>query len=247
MWLSMACVYALEDHGGAGGPARASAADRGGIPRRIAATLTDRINEHAWDGEWYIYAINGEGEPIGSKDSPEGKIHLNVNTWAIFSGVAAAAGREEQVWKSIEDLATPLGHLLLKPALHRRPAARPSDASPTSMPGMFENGSIYTHGESFYLYRPGLRPAEATSGSGRSSRRLPSNYRPGHLDLPAAPAVELLRRPRPRELRREPLQQLHRLGRLVPPDHREDRRRHAGVRRPAHRPDAAARRGTATR
>lgn len=149
VWLSMACVYAskllaeLAEWMG-------HADDRDEFTR-IAKTLTDRINEHAWDGEWYVYAINGKGEPIGSKNSPEGKIHLNVNTWAIFSGVAAAAGREEQVWKSIERLASPLGHLLLYPpytARSRAGVGRIADI----MPGMFENGSVYLHGESFYLF-----------------------------------------------------------------------------------------------
>lgn len=150
VWLSCACVYAakimaeLAAYLGKGDDVKLFA--------DIARTMTGRVNEHAWDGQWYVYAINGQGEPIGSSRSPEGKIHLNVNTWAIFAGVAAAVpGREEQVWKGIEQLATPLGHILLKPSytLPSRPAVgRIADI----MPGMFENGSVYTHGEAFYLY-----------------------------------------------------------------------------------------------
>jgi cellobionic acid phosphorylase len=118
---------------------------------QAADAMTQRINDHAWDGEWYIYAINGQGVPIGSRENPEGKLHLNVNTWALFTGVAAAAGREEQVWKAIEQLATPFGHMLLKPPYTR--ASRPLVGRiADQLPGMFENGSIYTHGESFYLY-----------------------------------------------------------------------------------------------
>ncbi len=149
VWLSMACVYASKLMS-----ELAAWLGRDGDRKeflRIAQSLTDCINEHAWDGEWYIYAINGQGEPIGSRHSPEGKVHLNVNTWAIFSGVAAAAGREEQVWKTIESLGTPLGHLLLKPpytAKSRASVGRIADI----MPGMFENGSMYLHGESFYLW-----------------------------------------------------------------------------------------------
>ncbi len=149
VWLSMACVYASKIMA-----ELALWLGREGDHKeflRIADSLTLAINEHAWDGEWYIYAINGQGEPIGSKNSPEGCIHLNVNTWAIFSGVAAAAGREEQVWKSIESLGSPLGHLLLKPpytAKSRASVGRIADI----MPGMFENGSMYLHGESFYLF-----------------------------------------------------------------------------------------------
>ncbi len=149
VWLSCACVHAarlmaeLASHIGRAADAADFAA--------TADTMTQRINDHAWDGEWYIYAINGHGLPIGSRTNDEGKIHLNVNTWALFTGVAAAAGREEQVWRAIERLATPLGHLLLKPS-YTRPSRPFVGRIADQLPGMFENGSIYTHGESFYLY-----------------------------------------------------------------------------------------------
>lgn len=149
VWLSCACVYAaglmaeLAEHLGRDEDSREF--------REIAETMTTRINEHAWDGRWYIYAINGEGMPIGSDSSEEGKIHLNVNTWALFTGVAAAAGRQQQVWEAIEQLATPIGHRLLMPP-YTQPSRDQVGRIADQMPGMFENGSIYTHGEAFYLY-----------------------------------------------------------------------------------------------
>ncbi len=149
VWLSCACVHAaqrleeLATHLGRLKDAREM--------RGIIDTLTQRINEHAWDGRWYIYAINGHGVPIGSSDNDEGRIHLNVNTWALFTGVAAAAGREEAVHAAIGQLATPLGHMLLAPPysqLSRPHVGRIADQKP----GLFENGSLYLHGEAFYLY-----------------------------------------------------------------------------------------------
>ena len=149
VWLSCACVHAarlmaeLAAHIGRPADAADFAA--------IADAMTQRINAHAWDGEWYIYAINGQGVPIGSRANAEGQLHLNVNTWALFTGVAAAAGREEQVWAAIERLATPIGHVLLAPP-YTRPSRPLVGRIADQLPGMFENGSIYTHGESFYLY-----------------------------------------------------------------------------------------------
>ena len=149
VWLSCACVYQsklmaeLADFLGR--------TDDAATFRRVADELTERINAHAWDGKWYIYALNADGQPIGSASAAEGKIHLNVNTWAIMAGVAAAAGRQEQVWESIESLATPIGHLLLDPPYTR--ASGPDVGRIADiLPGQFENGSMYTHGESFYLY-----------------------------------------------------------------------------------------------
>ena len=171
VWLSCACVYAankmaeLAEH--------LDRSDDAEEMRQIAQNMTDRINKYAWDGQWYIYAINGEGKPIGSKTCSEGQIHLNVNTWSIFTGVAKAADRETVVSESIEKLATPVGHRLLMPSYtscSRDDVGRIAD----QMPGLIENGSIYTHGEAFYLY------ALATSGQADKCfaglmRVLPSN------------------------------------------------------------------------
>ena len=165
VWLSCAGVYASRQMA-----ALAAWMGRKEDAAAFTATadeLTRLINEHAWDGQWYIYAINRDGEPIGSHANKEGRIHLNVNTWAIFSGVAAAGGREAQVWESIKLLATPVGHMLLDPPYSL--ASRESCGRIADMvPGQFENGSVYMHGESFYLY--------ALIGAGRSdewARELP--------------------------------------------------------------------------
>jgi cellobiose phosphorylase len=149
VWLSCACVHAART--------MASIAEKRGAGKdandmnSIAERISDAVNGHGWDGRWYVYAIDDAGRPVGSKKCREGKMHLNVNAWAIFTGIAQKADREEQVWKSLESLDTPLGHLLLAPsytAASRKDVGRIADI----LPGMFENGSIYLHGESFFLY-----------------------------------------------------------------------------------------------
>ena len=149
VWLSCACVYACNVMAEL---AESLKKTEDAVKfKNIADILTKRINDYAWDGRWYVYAINDDGVPIGSSKNEEGKIHLNVNTWALFTGVAANAGREQQVLESIAHLATPIGHQLLKPAytpLSRKFVGRLAD----SVPGMIENASIYTHGEAFYLF-----------------------------------------------------------------------------------------------
>lgn len=148
VWLSMALVYAarrmreltsFRDD-------RANTA----LMDRIISEVTAAINENAWDGGHYVYAFMGDGTPVGSDSNEEGKIHLNVNTWSLFNGVAEAAGRVERVIASISRLDTSLGHLLLLPAYTERSkhVGRIADM----LPGQFENGSIYTHGQSFLIY-----------------------------------------------------------------------------------------------
>ncbi|KPK83292.1 MAG: hypothetical protein AMJ81_08490, partial [Phycisphaerae bacterium SM23_33] len=64
VWLTCACVYqsklmaALAEFLGRDDDAASF--------RRVAEELTRRINQHAWDGQWYVYAINRDGVPIGS-------------------------------------------------------------------------------------------------------------------------------------------------------------------------------------
>ncbi len=163
VWLSCACVHAARIM--AEIAARTGRARDAAEMRRLATRLAAAVNRHGWDGQWYLYAIDDQGRPIGGAQCPEGKIHLNVNAWAIFTGVAAHAGREEAVWAALKALETPFGHLLLAPsytAASRREVGRIADI----MPGMFENGSIYLHGEAFFLYALAARgrPDECLAG-----------------------------------------------------------------------------------
>jgi len=170
VWLSCACVHAAQRM--AELARYLGRVDDAEEMDHVAASMTERINAHGWDGRWYIYAINGQGKPIGSSRSPEGRIHLNVNTWALFTGVARAAGREAQVFDSLNQLATPCGLMLLAPpytAASRPDVGRIADQKP----GMFENGSIYLHGQAFYLYAL-ICARRADACYGELMRTLPS-------------------------------------------------------------------------
>ena len=148
VWLSMALVYAagkmlelarfLKDR------------DNAAFLERIITELTAAINRSAWDGEHYVYAFMPDGTAVGSNKSLEGRIHLNVNAWSLFNGVAESAGRTSRVLRSIERLRTPLGYLLLFPGYTAR--SRKVGRIADMPPGQFENASIYTHGQSFVAY-----------------------------------------------------------------------------------------------
>ncbi|MCK6471823.1 MAG: hypothetical protein L6R28_08755 [Planctomycetes bacterium] len=146
VWLSCAFCYAclkmaeLADHI----KDAAVAAEM----RAYHATMAKIINEQAWDGTWYIYAFDDDGKPIGSKQNEQGKTHLNVQTWAVFAGVATGA-RLKQVLKRIDQMDTKFGPVLLTPAYTKWDAH--IGRITTMVPGFFENGSIYTHGASFKM------------------------------------------------------------------------------------------------
>ena len=47
------------------------------------------INEHGWDGEWFLRAYNDFGGKIGSKECKEGKIFIESNGFCTLAGVDA--------------------------------------------------------------------------------------------------------------------------------------------------------------
>lgn len=108
------------------------------------------VNEHGWDGEWYIYAFSGKGNPIGSHINKEGKIHLNSNTWAVLSGIADKE-RSAKARASIHKyLDTPIG-----PALMYPPYVDDGDEVGRIArlePGTFENASVYQHAVTFKIF-----------------------------------------------------------------------------------------------
>jgi cellobiose phosphorylase len=117
----------------------------------IIATMTKAVNDAAWDKDHYLFGFNDDGVAIGAKASAEGKLHATVNTWSLFTGVAAAAGREAKVLKALRRLWTPVGTTSLDiPYTHksRDLAGRIADIAG----GQFENGAMYTHGHSFFIY-----------------------------------------------------------------------------------------------
>ncbi|MDR3689605.1 MAG: hypothetical protein P4L46_09530 [Fimbriimonas sp.] len=111
--------------------------------RAAAAGLKSAVNEHAWDGEWYIGGTRDDGRPFGSKSCEEGKIFLNPQTWSVISGIAPPERAERAMQSVREHLVRPFGALLLHPAY--------SNVDPyigyitRYAPGLRENGGVYSH------------------------------------------------------------------------------------------------------
>lgn len=96
-----------------------------------------------WDGDWYIRGITGEGVKIGSQEVDEGKIFLNAQSWAVYSGVASEARAVRAMDAVDEHLYSRYGLHLLWPAYNE-----PDDDIgyvTRVYPGIKENASIFTH------------------------------------------------------------------------------------------------------
>ncbi|MCL5269861.1 MAG: hypothetical protein M1457_04740, partial [bacterium] len=114
--------------------------------------LADAVNRHAWDGEWYLCAFDDDGNKIGSRENDEGRIFLNMQSWAQLGGILERAGdgdaRWASAWAAVErHLDTGWGLLLNWPA-YTRPHDNVGRLSYVR-PGAAENASVYTHGNAF--------------------------------------------------------------------------------------------------
>lgn len=109
------------------------------------------VNSVGWDGNWYVYGFFEDGEPIGSSKNFEGKIWLNPQTWAIFSGIVDCEDKIKRITRSINRyLLTPFGSMVNYPPyiLHGERCGRVQK----QIPGTFLNSAIYNHAASFKIY-----------------------------------------------------------------------------------------------
>ena len=55
--------------------------------RNTAKLLRAALEEHCWDGEWYIRGTNDEGAVLGGKGAQVAEIFLNAQSWAVIAGL----------------------------------------------------------------------------------------------------------------------------------------------------------------
>ena len=101
------------------------------------------VNEHMWDGEWYIRGTRDDGQLLGSSHDEEGKIYLNTQSWAVISGLAQN-DRAEMCMDSVEKhLDTEYGPAIFLPA-YSEPNPKVGIITRFA-PGTKENGTIFNH------------------------------------------------------------------------------------------------------
>jgi cellobiose phosphorylase len=108
--------------------------------------LTDldlRIENFAWDGEWYLRAYRHDGLKFGSKENEEGKIFLNPQTWAVISEHATGERAARVMEQTDRYLATEYGIALLDPPYEK--TEHSVVKAPLFNKGMKENAAIFCH------------------------------------------------------------------------------------------------------
>jgi N,N'-diacetylchitobiose phosphorylase len=109
----------------------------------LAEKVKAACERELWDGDWYIRGITAKGVKIGTRQSEEGKIFLESNTWAVLSD-AASPERGRLAMDAVDQhLYSPYGLHLLWPAF-----SKPDDDIgfvTRVYKGIKENAAIFSH------------------------------------------------------------------------------------------------------
>jgi cellobiose phosphorylase len=118
-----------------------------------------RVNDSAWDGEWYVGYFGADGAPKGSHRNTHGQIYLHVQPWTVLAGVAGPERGRQAMEAVYRRLNTPHGIKLTAPGFD---GYDPQVGGITSYPpGAKENGGIFLHAN------PWAMIAECHLGNGR--------------------------------------------------------------------------------
>lgn len=109
----------------------------------MAAKVKQACESVLWDGEWYLRGFTKKGQKIGTAADDEGKLFMNAQTWAVYSG-AAEGERGRQCMDAVDR------HLFSEYGLH---LLWPAYSSPDDdigyvtrvYRGIKENGAIFSH------------------------------------------------------------------------------------------------------
>ncbi|KXS32758.1 MAG: Glycosyltransferase 36, partial [Candidatus Gallionella acididurans] len=111
-----------------------------------ARQLQQNIEQHAWDGAWYLRAWFDNGEPLGSSTNQECQIDSLPQSWSVISG-AGDMSRSRQAMQSVDQrlVRREAGLIQLFDPPFDKSALDPGYIK-GYIPGVRENGGQYTHG-----------------------------------------------------------------------------------------------------
>lgn len=122
-----------------------------------AGKMAVAVENHGWDGEWYLRAYDFDGRPVGSNENKEGKIFIESQGWCGMAGIGKDKGLVKKALESVKKhLDTPYGIVLNWPAFTEYVLGYGEIS--TYPKGYKENAGIFTHNN------PWIMVAEALYG-----------------------------------------------------------------------------------
>lgn len=132
------------------------------------------IDQHGWDGNWFLRAYDAKGGKIGSNDNSEGKIFIESQGFCLMAGIGLHDGRAEASLNAVaEHLLTEHGIMLQQPPF--RQYNKYLGEITSYPPGYKENAGIFCHNN------PWIMIAETMLGRGDKAFDYYSRITPAYL------------------------------------------------------------------
>lgn len=107
-------------------------------------TIRSAVDQHGWDGKWFVRAYDAYGNPVGSAVNEEGRIYIESQGWCILGGVGIEDGRARTALDSVhEHLFFEHGCVLQQPAYSEYHVELGEVSS--YPPGYKENAGVFCH------------------------------------------------------------------------------------------------------
>jgi cellobiose phosphorylase len=151
--------------------------------------LLHNIEEHTWDGQWYLRAFYDDGTKMGSKENDECRIDSISQSWSVISG----GGRKDRVQTAMQSAWRYLVKeeysisLLLSPPFNK--TGKNPGYIKNYLPGIRENGGQYTHAAVW------LAIATAMLGDNKMAHTLFTMLNPIHITSNKRDAIRYEKEP----------------------------------------------------
>ncbi|MDR0316301.1 MAG: glycosyl transferase [Treponema sp.] len=123
---------------------RTGRADEAERAEKAVAAMIETVNNHGWDGNWFLRAYDAYGKKIGSHECEDGQIFIESNGFAVMAGIGLEDGRAAKALNSVKErLDTKYGIVLLQPA-YKEYHLELGEVS-SYPPGYKENAGIFCH------------------------------------------------------------------------------------------------------
>ncbi len=137
--------------------------------------MVQAVNEHGWDGEWFLRAYDFFGEKVGSSENEEGRIFIEPQGFCVMAGIGIEDGKAKKALASVEKyLDCEYGIVLHNPAFTKY-NIRLGEIS-TYPQGYKENAGIFCHNN------PWIMIAETVLGNGIKAFNYYKKIAPSYLE-----------------------------------------------------------------
>jgi len=137
--------------------------------------MIEAINQHGWDGNWFVRAYDFFGKKVGSDENEEGKIFIESQGFCTMAGIGAEDGRAKQALDSVKErLDCEYGIVLNNPAFTKY-YIEYGEIS-TYPAGYKENAGIFCHNN------PWIMIGETIIGRGDEAFNYYKKIAPSYLE-----------------------------------------------------------------